>query len=109
EGTASIRFDSRELGEDNLGHIVENSVVLRALLDVLAAHEQVQIFRGFHVEQVEAGTQQTLILDNGDVLRASLVLAADGGNSRIRQLLAMPSREWEYGQEAIVTTVRTQQ
>lgn len=109
EGTASIRFDSHELGEDSLGHIVENSVALRALLAVLKAHPQVQILRGRHVEQVEAGEQQKLILDNGDVMHAPLVLAADGGNSRIRQLLAMPSREWEYGQDAIVTTVRTQQ
>lgn len=108
EGSASIRFDSHELGEDNLGHIVENSVALAALLESLKVHPQVQILRGRHVEQVEAGEQQKLILDNGDVLQASLVLATDGGNSRIRQLLAMPSREWDYGQDAIVTTVRTQ-
>src|SRR5690606_9986769 len=75
EGSASIRFDSHELGEDNLGHIVENSVALAALLESLKVHPQVQILRGRHVEQVEAGEQQKLILDNGDVLQASLVLA----------------------------------
>lgn len=109
EGTASIHFHAEELGEPNLGHIVENSVALRALLERLKDHPQVDIVRGRHVEQVEAGDQQTLILDNGDVVTASLVLAADGGNSRIRQLLAMPSREWDYGHHAIVTTVRCQQ
>lgn len=109
EGTASIHFDSEDLGEPNLGHIVENSVALRAMLARLNGHPQIDVLRGRHVEQVEAGAAQSLILDNGDVITASLVLAADGGNSRIRQLLAMPSREWDYGHHAIVTTVRCEQ
>lgn len=109
EGTASIHFDSEDIGEPNLGHIVENSVVLRALLASLEGNDQIRLLRGRRVEQLEAGEQQHLILDNGQVIQASLVLAADGGNSRIRQLLAMPSREWDYGHDAIVTTVRCEQ
>lgn len=109
EGTAFIHFLSEQLGEPNLGHIVENTVALRALLKSLNEHPQVEVIRGRHVEQLEAGEEQSLVLDNGDVITASLVLAADGGNSRIRQLLAMPSREWDYGHHAIVSTVRCEQ
>jgi 2-polyprenylphenol 6-hydroxylase len=125
EGTASIEFDSRTFREDNLGHIVENSVVLSALLDRMASQAGVSLLRGRKVERIETAEQlpvtredkatgnrrqrSALVLDNGAIIQTPLVLAADGGNSKIRQLLAMPIREWDYGQDAIVTTVRSEQ
>ncbi|MEX1033343.1 MAG: UbiH/UbiF/VisC/COQ6 family ubiquinone biosynthesis hydroxylase [Cellvibrionaceae bacterium] len=113
EGTASIEFNSREFREENLGHIVENAVVLCALLDRLAACSRVSLLRGRKVEQVQeglpaTGDRLTLVLDDGERLESSLVLAADGGNSKIRQLLGMETREWDYDQDAIVTTVRSE-
>lgn len=113
EGTAAIEFNSRDIRQDNLGHIVENSVVLSALLDRLAAFPRVHLMRGRKVEQINerVGDQPRtrLVLDNGDHLEASLILAADGANSKVRQLLAMKTREWDYGQDAIVATVRSEQ
>jgi 2-octaprenylphenol hydroxylase len=38
---------------------------------------------------------------------APLIIAADGGNSRLRDLAGFETREWDYGQKAIVTTIRT--
>lgn len=114
EGTASIEFSSKDLREDNLGHIVENSVVLTALLDHLTTYPNVEVLRGRKIEQVyngflAGGTQRaTLVLDDDENIETTLVLAADGGNSKVRELLAMKTREWDYGQDAIVTTVRTE-
>lgn len=113
-GTGSIDFDCRDVGEETLGDIVENSVALTAILQRLEHLPNVRILRGRRVQQLletagdgRAGTRG-LLLDNDDVLRASVVLAADGGNSHVRQLLGMKTREWDYGQDAIVTTVRTE-
>ncbi|MGQ9424962.1 UbiH/UbiF/VisC/COQ6 family ubiquinone biosynthesis hydroxylase [Gilvimarinus sp. F26214L] len=113
EGTASISFAARDYGEDNLGYIVENSVALKSLLDVLKGDERLTVIRGPRVTQLDDGfvhgvPHSVLVLDNGDTVRGTLVLAADGGNSKIRELLATPTREWDYGQDAIVTTVRTE-
>jgi 2-octaprenylphenol hydroxylase len=114
EGTASIEFNSKDLREDDLGHIVESSVVLSALLERLVTYPNVEILRGRKIEQVyngfvAGGTQRaTLVLDDDENIETTLVLAADGGNSKIRELLAMKTREWDYGQDAIVTTVRTE-
>ncbi|MCW8195422.1 UbiH/UbiF/VisC/COQ6 family ubiquinone biosynthesis hydroxylase [Proteobacteria bacterium 005FR1] len=114
EGTASIEFNSRDLREENLGHIVENSVVLSALLEHLTIYPNVEILRGRRIEQVYNGFAQsgnrrtTLVLDDDENIETTLVLAADGGNSKVRELLAMKTREWDYGQDAIVTTVRSE-
>jgi len=41
------------------------------------------------------------------VLNTSLLIAADGARSRVRDLAGFATREWDYGQRAIVATVRT--
>ncbi len=38
-------------------------------------------------------------------LHCRLLVAADGGNSRIRQQLAVPVRQWRYGQSAVVANI----
>ena len=47
----------------------------------------------------------TVTLDNGDTLRAPLLLAADGRFSGLRKQLGLPYSETGYGQTAMVATV----
>ncbi|WP_237457471.1 UbiH/UbiF/VisC/COQ6 family ubiquinone biosynthesis hydroxylase [Pseudomaricurvus sp. HS19] len=111
EGTGSIDFHAAEVQQANLGHIVENSVVTRALLGCLRALPQIELLQPARVETLlrdEENGQPQVLLADGRVLTSSLLLAADGANSRVRQLANMATREWSYGQQAIVTTVRTE-
>jgi 2-octaprenyl-6-methoxyphenol hydroxylase len=56
---------------------------------------------------VAEDTAITLTMEDGQPpLRARLVVAADGGDSQIRQLLGIPARRRRYEQQAIVTAVR---
>ncbi len=112
DGTGSIHFDCHEVQQYNLGHIVENSVVTRALMSRLQSYPQITLLRPAKVQTLlreEGSEQQSVLLDDGRKLSASLLLAADGANSKVRQLANMATREWDYGHHAIVTTVRTQQ
>lgn len=112
EGTGEISFDAQELAEDKLGVIVENSLLLSAVLAVLAEQENITLLRGHSVIQLgsdnDDSTIKNITLSNGQVLSASLVIAADGAHSKIRELAGMPLRSWSYDQKAIVTTVKTQ-
>ena len=51
--------------------------------------------------------------DQGDIetltISASLIIAADGALSKVRQLAAIPLWQWDYGHHALVATVKTQQ
>jgi len=123
EGTAAIDFSSAEVKQKNLGHIVENSLLLNCLLEKLASYDNVEIFRGVKLESIEveegdlyssegnsrpSAVSVKSILSNQQELSSDLVFAADGGQSNVRKLMSMPTREWAYGQQAIVTTVKTQ-
>ena len=42
------------------------------------------------------------------MLEANLVVGADGALSRVREWVGLATREWDYGHQAIVATVRTE-
>ena len=123
DGTGQVEFAAREIHAPALGTIVENSLVLEALMARLhASREQallqrrdaVRLYAERSVTALERSTKDgrpvtTLRCDDDSAISAHLVVAADGGNSRLRELAGFETREWDYGQKAIVTTIRTQQ
>lgn len=106
DGTGRIHFDAAELHARSLGTIVENRHLVRALFDALAG-SQVTLLDGVRVKSWSP--EQGVELDDGRRLTANLVVGADGALSRLRQWAGLPTREWDYDQQAIVCTVRTSQ
>ena len=109
EGTGSIHFSAAALGADSLGAIVENSIVLAGIYERLRGQDNLSLVSPFTSAALESGDggESVLIGESGRRLQACLLVGADGGNSAIRRLANMSSTEWDYGQAALVTTVRT--
>lgn len=105
-GTGQIHFSAASVHADVLGHIVENRVVQDALLERL--HDcDVGLLANARLEQMRrSGDEWLLTLADGRLLRAPLVIAADGANSAVRRLTGTETREWDYLHHAIVTSVR---
>lgn len=112
DGTGSIEFSAAEIGNPELGHIVENSLILAALHDLLATKETVQCIGGAAIKQLvsaeSTAAKASLETESGQVINASLIVAADGGNSLVRRLANFETSEWSYEHTAIVTTVKTE-
>ena len=104
-GGDALVFDAAEMGERDLGVIVENSVLQAALAEALA-RAGIQLIEG----EVGALTQQrdgvTLGLGGREV-RTRLVVGADGAASRVRELAGLSALRADYGQTAIVAMVNT--
>ena len=110
EGTGSIHFSADALGVESLGSIVENSIVLARLYARLRGQGNLTLLAPFSSAGLELGDGvATLVGESGGRLRAGLLVGADGGNSAIRELAGIASSERDYGQAALVTTVRTSQ
>lgn len=106
-GTGQIHFSAASVHAEVLGHIVENRVVQDALVEALKTHGSVELIGGVRLEQLcqhEGGWRLTL--DDGRILQAGLVVAADGAHSTVRRLAGCETREWDYLHHAIVTSVR---
>jgi 2-octaprenylphenol hydroxylase len=107
EGTGEIHFQAQEVNADSLGHIIENRLIVAALAERVAEAANIHCFANSPVAHMGyAGGAARLLLENGKQLEADLLIAADGANSRIRQWADFKTREWDYGQQAIVTTVK---
>ena len=109
EGTGRITFDCQQVQQPNLGHIVENSALVSTLIVHLKQQPNIELYCPANI--VDYQLQQdaiTLTLDNHSVLSAQLLIAADGANSAVREHFQFATKQWDYGQHAIVTTITTE-
>jgi 2-octaprenylphenol hydroxylase len=117
DGTGSIHFAAGDIHCEALGHIVENAVLLAALHERLHGVSGVELLAPVSLESLERlpvpgpldadQSRTVLTLADGRSLRARVLVAADGANSRVRELAGFELSEWDYEHHAIVTTVRT--
>lgn len=108
-GKGSVHFDSADLGQPELGYIVESSLLQQALWARLKGNPKAQLVHPARAEALaleEAGA--TLTLDGGRRLKARLVVAADGAGSATRALAGIEVQQEAYGQRAVVAHVQTE-
>lgn len=106
-GSGAIHFDASEIGEPNLGHIVENSVILGALRERMASFENVSLVEGEFASLTPDPKRVRLTLADDRSLQAALVVGADGARSRVREAVGITTAGWAYDQHAVTATIRT--
>lgn len=108
EGTGQIEFDRAEVNAPELGHIVENRAIVSALLARVSVAADINLLSPVSLQSCARleSSRMLLELDEGGALEADLLVAADGALSRVREMMAFHSREWDYGHRAIVATVQ---
>ncbi len=102
----ALVFDAADVGEPNLGYIVENRLLQAALLDAFAQ-------AGGHIEpaqlvSLQIGAEGVTVETTGGKLVARLVIGADGAQSAVRQAAGLTADHSDYLQTAIVATVATE-
>jgi len=104
--SSALDFDAADIGEPDLGHIVEDNLLRTALAERLAGLANVEINIGAGVAAVGVDAAHVAVeLGNGGAVRGTVLLAADGSDSAVRRLLDLPAAEHRYEQTAIVTHV----
>jgi 2-octaprenylphenol hydroxylase len=106
DGSGSLTFDSAEIGEPNLGHIVDGSALQWHCVQAARA-AGVVLIEG-EVQSVAVGDDEVAVrLSDGRELRSALLAAADGTDSKIRRLMDIGTAGHAYQQDALVAHVRT--
>ena len=100
-----LTFDGEVAPGEPFAHMVAN----RALNGALRARAEklgIDIIEGVAVQGFETnGAGMTVHLSDGATLKARLLVAADGVNSKLRDMAGIKTVKWEYGQSGIVCTV----
>jgi len=106
EGAGSLCFDAAEVGEPNLGYIIENSQLQRACLASFSDRGGILLparVRGVAIDTAAA----RLTLDDGSELSARLIVGADGADSAVRGWLHVPVQRSSFGALGIVANLRS--
>ena len=109
EGKGELHFDSADMGETDLGHIIENRVIVKSLQQRINELSQIELLCPAKLEKIEFNQDKThLVLEDKSELSASLVVAADGTHSWVRKKADIAVKGWDFDQAALVTTVKTE-
>jgi 2-polyprenylphenol 6-hydroxylase len=107
QGTSHIEFGHPD--KESLGYILENHRIESALIESLGDSSSIELhWRSKLLELTNSEEGITLRLDDGSSHRSALIVGADGGNSRVRELCDIRTIRWPYQQTALVTTVETE-
>lgn len=105
EGEAKLAFHAAEIGAATLGHIVENPQLTQAAMQRIQQLEQIQLICP---AQLTDWQDNQLIFADHPPLTAKLVIAADGSHSLLRDWAGIETTGWQYGQQGLVCTVKTE-
>lgn len=105
-----VRLDAGRLGLPALGYVVPALRLGRALLDTIGSADNIDLLCPAMLESLsQDGESVRVILDeNGSrrELSTGLLIGADGGQSRVRELCGIGTTVHDYGQTAVVSSVQ---
>ncbi|RYF94341.1 MAG: 2-octaprenyl-6-methoxyphenyl hydroxylase [Caulobacteraceae bacterium] len=109
-GSAFLRFDSAEIGDvsggEPLGYMLENRRIRAGLARTVEVTPGLTVLAPAKVASLQVTPAAALVtLADGRVLKAPLVVGAEGKASVIRQQAGIGVVGWPYGQSGVVATV----
>jgi len=111
---AYTEFNANDIEQKQLGHIVENRLLQLALWQKIKAQTNIALFCPYSLINLSQNESQiSLTLKNNTALTATnitgkLVIAADGANSQVRQMVDIGITAWDYQQSAMLINVKTE-
>ncbi len=102
----ATRLDSKRYEVESFGYLVPAEHLIGTLNVQVDALPNVTRLQPYQVSNIENHHDHVILKpDNGEAIHASLLIAADGANSFIRNTLAIVVEEKQYQQMAIVGSV----
>lgn len=99
-----INITAEEISEHNLGHIVENQLIVDSLLSKIKSTD-IQILENSKISEVQRYKDIVRVKLNDLDIEANLLVGADGANSFIRDYFNFSIKVKAYDHTAIVATL----
>lgn len=105
-----LQFEAGEIsdrtGDEPLGYMLENRQTRKALYEAVTARG-IELFSPVSItDSRETAAMAEIELNTGVVLRAPLIVSAEGRRSTLREKAGIHYINWAYDQSAVVCTVR---
>lgn len=101
-----LHYKSEDVDGRPLGFMLKNTDLRQGVAQKVTTHALIQWFAPDTVQDIAVFPQQAHVtLTSGDVLKAPLVVAADGARSPLRQKLGIQETQKSYQQKALVFNI----
>lgn len=108
-GTGRMCFDSAEVCEASLGHILAYRDITHAMEAQMAQTDNLELYRPIKVDIIEQHDDRiVVILEDGRRVQSSLLLIGEGANSPTRRMAEIGFMSDSYEQHAVSCVVRTE-
>lgn len=105
-GVQELNFDAADIGEAALGWITDLEALQRRCWQALTA--AVRVYAPAQIVEVDRGTEDVRVeLEDGQRLRARLLIVAEGARSDLRSRLGFEVQIRDYACSGVVARVRT--
>lgn len=109
DGTGKIEFSANKIAAKYLGVIAENRIIQAALLKKIQSYGNVHCCFTHQVDTINHTEDNIEItLSDHSLYKSQLLIAADGAQSKIRQLAGIELKQSNYDQVAFVANVKTE-
>ena len=106
---AELELGAYQMGVAELACIVENRALQHGLWQVLQQQENLTLLRPAHCAALKFSTDfAELTLEDGRILSAKLIVAADGRDSWVRKQAGISSAPVDYRQHGVVANFATE-
>ena len=104
-----LHFDHEQNSVDELGFIVSNHVIRKALFDELQTLDNVELMANLTVTSVTTNdSKASVVLSDGQTIESRLVVAADSRFSESRRMVGIPASMHDFGRVCIVCRMEHQ-
>lgn len=104
----ALSFDAAEFAVPQLGFIVENALLVDALLDAVS-NSGVELVFAASISALQASDDgRQITLEDGRRFDADLIIGADGAASFVRNSAGIETSDWDYGQAAFITHLQSE-
>lgn len=105
---AYTEFNAKDIEQNHLGHIVENRLLQLSMWQKIKQQSNIELFCPESLISLSQDIDKATLTLKNSQLTAKLVIAADGANSQVRQLVNIGVTSWDYQQSAILINVKTE-
>ncbi|WP_198360695.1 FAD-dependent monooxygenase [Thalassotalea crassostreae] len=105
---AYAEFNSDEIGQSHLGHIIENRLIQLSIWQQIETRANIHLYCPQTLVGFEQTAESITVELNNENITSKLLIGADGANSKVRQLANIGTTGWDYKQSAMLINVETQ-
>ena len=104
-------IDAEEQGVEALGYVVFNRVLGGVLQAAVREQDSIDVICPAKIVDIDISGDEAIAVIDGDAsreIRSPLLVAADGANSSVREMMGISATQTRYGQTAVIGNLLTE-